>query len=187
MKRIVLLLICTSFVISFVMVNAETVKSEFTNHKVYNTAISDSEPQNMERTYADLYVSPAGDNANSGLSPEEPLLTIQYACSIIEATEAEPHTIYLAAGTYSPSVNGESYPIIMPQYISLVGTAEETTILDAELTGRVLQLEDCDNVIISDLTIRHGQAIINGNGGNEGGGIHLASSNCLTHLSRNNR
>lgn len=134
--------------------------------------------ENRERISADLYVSPNGNNSNSGLSFAEPLQTIQYACTIIEATESDPHTIYLAEGTYSPSVNGESFPILLPQYVSLVGVSENTSIIDAEYTESVLRLESCDNVVVSDLTLSHGYAV-SGNWYNCcGGGLNLYASDC---------
>ncbi|MCP4581858.1 MAG: hypothetical protein GY839_09570, partial [candidate division Zixibacteria bacterium] len=60
---------------------------------------------------ADLYVSPDGDDANSGLSPDDPLRTIHFALTVILANSLNPHTIYLADGIYSSDNNGEFFPI----------------------------------------------------------------------------
>ncbi|MCF7920906.1 MAG: right-handed parallel beta-helix repeat-containing protein, partial [Candidatus Cloacimonetes bacterium] len=76
------------------------------------------------------------------------------------------HTIYLSEGTYSSSINGEFFPVNIPDYVSLTGDDEDTVILDAEGTGRVIRLDNTENVTISDLTITNGYA----------GGIYCKSS-----------
>jgi predicted outer membrane repeat protein len=120
---------------------------------------------------ADLYVSPAGDNTNSGLNENEPLLTIQYALSQIYADSLNECTIHLAPGIYSPQSNGEFFPIDLLDHISLCGTSEEETILDANSTGSVIRLLQQENAgTISNLTIRNGSA-------GSGGGIHCVYSN----------
>jgi len=59
--------------------------------------------------------------------------------------------------------------------VNLIGQGEEVTILDAEETGRVITMEDCDNNTLSDLTITGGLA--QGYTANYGGGMYLYSSN----------
>jgi len=81
---------------------------------------------------SDLYVSPDGDNSNSGTNPEEPFRTISYAISHIYIDSLSPNTIHLAAGIYSPSTNGEVYPIDWLDHIFLEGAGQDVTILDAE-------------------------------------------------------
>ena len=125
----------------------------------------------QELINADLYVSPTGDNTNSGLNANEPLLTIQYALSQIYADSLNECTIYLAPGVYSPQSNGEFFPIDLLDHISLCGTSEEVTILDANSTGSVIRFLQQENAgTISDLTIRNGSA-------SSGGGIHCVYSN----------
>lgn len=125
----------------------------------------------QELINADLYVSPTGNNANSGLNANEPLLTIQYALSQIYADSLNECTIYLAPGVYSPQSNGEFFPIDLLDHISLCGTSEEVTILDANSTGSVIRFLQQENAgTISDLTIRNGSA-------HSGGGIHCVYSN----------
>ncbi len=112
--------------------------------------------QNQVET--DLYVSPAGDNANSGQSFAEPLKTIQYACSIILASSENPLTIYLAAGTYSPEINNEFFPVVLPPYVSLLGAGRELTILDADRVGSVLKVNNSNDVTVSAMTFTHGMS-----------------------------
>ncbi len=82
---------------------------------------------------ADLFVSPVGNNSNSGLIPEEPLKTIWYAYKKIYPDSINPNTIYLLPGTYSKSTNDELFPISARSYVSLIGDCSLNTILDAEL------------------------------------------------------
>jgi hypothetical protein len=81
---------------------------------------------------ADLYVSSTGDNNNSGLTPEEPLATINYALALIQPNEEEPNTINIMNGTYSPSLNDQFFPFSMRSYTNLIGESMEGVVLDAE-------------------------------------------------------
>ncbi|MBC8527562.1 MAG: right-handed parallel beta-helix repeat-containing protein, partial [Candidatus Cloacimonetes bacterium] len=119
---------------------------------------------------SDLYVSPDGDNTNSGLSPDDPLKTIQYAMSIILADNLHQHTIHLSEGTYSPSTNGEFFPISISDYISLVGDTEENVIIDADSAASVMQFFHVDNAHLSNMTIMGGYSW-------GGGGIYCNESN----------
>ena len=119
---------------------------------------------------ADLYVSPDGDNSNSGLSWADPLKTIHYALSIIYADSLNPHTIYLDSGTFSSDTNGENFPIICTSYISFSGTGENSTIIDANMEESVVFCIGADEVNIEELTLTNGQAYW------DGGGIHCENS-----------
>ena len=80
----------------------------------------------------DLYVAPDGNDTNSGLTPDEPLQTIAWAQTLIKRNDEEPHTIHLASGTYSPSLNNQLFPIGIKHGTKYIGTSAEETILDAE-------------------------------------------------------
>ena len=85
----------------------------------------------MVQVNEDLYVSPYGDDTNSGLSPENPLHTISHALRRSTGGPAAC-TIYLAAGVYSTSTTGELFPVIVPNRITISGVSPEETILDVE-------------------------------------------------------
>ena len=85
----------------------------------------------IERLSCDLYVSPTGDDNNSGMSFEEPLKTIQYALTLIESDTLIRRTIFLEEGVYSPS-NGQYFPLNIRSNIDLVGAGKNRTILDGE-------------------------------------------------------
>jgi len=124
---------------------------------------------------SDLYVSPNGDDSNSGLSWDTPLKTIAAALSKIQADSSNPHTIYLAQGVYSPSTNGEHFPLTGISYVSIQGSGEEETILDANKERQVFYFRDVQDAKIERLTVKNGVA--RGDMGGMGGGIYIASSN----------
>ena len=86
----------------------------------------------IEPEDADVFVSPDGDNVNNGLTPEEPLKNIWYAMMKINPDTNYKRTVHVMPGIYSPSVNGEIYPINARSNSSLEGEDMNTCILDAE-------------------------------------------------------
>ena len=88
-------------------------------------------------------------------------------------------TIFVSTGTYSPET-GEHFPIIMISNINLIGEDEETTILDAQQTGSVIAMDNCENNTISNLTITGGA------GTNGGGMLLLGSDPLLKHITITN-
>ena len=54
-------------------------------------------------------------------------------------------------GTFSPSTTGEPFPIIMISNVNLIGQEEETTILDAQQTDRVIIIQNTQNNFVPDL------------------------------------
>jgi len=66
------------------------------------------------------YVSPSGDDANSGLSWGTAFATIKHAC----AQAVGPATVYVASGQYA-----EQLPIIVPSFVAVVGDNQRTTIV----------------------------------------------------------
>lgn len=123
----------------------------------------------IEQTFDDLYISPTGANTNSGLSISEPLQTIAYALNLIYANQVNPHTIYLDNGIYSLITNGEVYPLIMKDHISITGMSRLETVLDAGLGSTVVICDNVGNFSISSLTIRNGSA-------ENGAGINCTNS-----------
>ena len=117
---------------------------------------------NQQQVDADLYVSPDGDNSNDGLTAETPLKTIQYATGIILADSTNPHTIHLANGVYSPSTNGEFFPVEVINYVSLVGESEDNVILDADSVAGVMKCIGVTSSTISHLTLTNGSASYGG-------------------------
>ncbi|MBI9034124.1 MAG: T9SS type A sorting domain-containing protein [Bacteroidales bacterium] len=86
----------------------------------------------MEQVNQDLYVSPEGDNNNSGLTPDEPLKNIYYAFLKIFTDTLNQNTIHLMPGTYSKTQNDDIYPLSCRDYTKLMGSDMNEVILDAE-------------------------------------------------------
>ena len=103
---------------------------------------------------ADLYVSPGGDDTNSGLSPDNPLKTITMA--LFKSKSSVPldmsfhtaaaynlnayheivnnldiKTIYVADGIYSENT-GNMFPLRMKNQVKIIGESRENTIIDCD-------------------------------------------------------
>ncbi len=127
---------------------------------------------------SDIYVSTDGSDNNTGLSTGSPFKTVDYALSRAFGTDENPITIHIAPGTYSPSLTGEKYPLQMVKYVSLQGSGQDETYLDAEATvespKRVIAMDRCTGVNISDLTVMGGFVTLSKN--YNGGGIGILDS-----------
>ncbi len=82
--------------------------------------------------------------------------------------------VNVGPGTYSPSTNGESFPIVMKNGVTLMSRDEAiSTIIDAEQTNTVLQCISLDkNTTIRGFTIRHGSAF-------NAGGLYCENSSMI--------
>ena len=81
---------------------------------------------------------------------------------------ASGDTIRVGNGTFSPSTNGESYPLAIPDGIVLLGEGMQQSVLDAEGTGRVIQLAGTGAARVSGFTVRGGIA-------DSGAGVHVSA------------
>ena len=139
----------------------------------------------ISQVNSDLYIAPSGDNTNMGTDSNHPLKTLACAYDKLLPDPNENKTIFLAAGTYSPSQTGELFPVYIFENVKLEGEASETTILDAENTCRVVFCDSVQNASIKNLTLINGvtetyEYIPNGAGSARiriGGGIFCNNSN----------
>jgi len=138
----------------------------------YSNGIEYLRPYEEQVMYGNsLYVSPNGSNNNSGVSFGEALLTIDFALSAIIPDSSNHKTIYLSEGIFSPSTNGEVYPLAWKNHVSLKGISEDQTILNADSMSRVISFESITTASIKDLTIRDGFSYRTG-----GAGIYCSNS-----------
>ncbi|MBN2830388.1 MAG: hypothetical protein JXR56_08725 [Candidatus Cloacimonetes bacterium] len=73
---------------------------------------------------ADIFVSPDGDDNNDGLTPETALQRIAYATRIIQPNEANPNTVFILPGVYSPMLNNQFFPVYTQSHTKLLGAGE---------------------------------------------------------------
>lgn len=123
-----------------------------------------------ENVNADLYVSPAGNDLNPGLNADAPLRTIHAAFSFLDDDNLDPHTVHLLEGTYSPTSNGELFPVVIPDFVNLEGVADTLVTLDADSVAEVIRFSGNNKSLLSDMTIT---------GGGKYGGIVLTDSRPL--------
>jgi len=86
----------------------------------------------VQTANANLYISPLGNNDNSGLTPGDPLLSLSFALTKIAPDSISPKNIYLANGIYSASLTGEYLPLNLRSNVNITGNNRDSTILDAE-------------------------------------------------------
>jgi hypothetical protein len=86
----------------------------------------------IEQVNEDLFVSTAGNDENSGLSPDDPLQTISFALLKIASDSLNPKTVHVADGIYSDSLTGDHLPIQLKNHVKLIGESRENTIIDCE-------------------------------------------------------
>ena len=119
----------------------------------------------VSQSFTDLYVSPTGDDDNSGLSSSEALKTVSLAIIKISANSLNPCAIYLDDGTYSPSKTGEIFPLALPDWVTISGKSKGNTILDAETKSGVITNCGDKTSSIENVTITHGSTIFGGGSG----------------------
>ncbi len=114
----------------------------------------------LQTINTDLYVSPEGDNSNSGITTDEPLKNIYFALSKIYSDTLNPKTIHLANGIYD-TASGEKFPLNLRAYVNITGESRDSTILDAHRQTFLLYGNAyTHNYSLNQMTIR------NGNGNN---------------------
>ncbi|MFO8145602.1 MAG: DUF1565 domain-containing protein [Candidatus Syntrophosphaera sp.] len=112
-----------------------------------------------EEVNHDLYVAPWGDDANSGLSPSEPMQTVFMALYRVASDSENPKTVHVANGHYSPSLNNQLFPIPVKSHTRLVGETKEGVILDAGGQGTMCSLSaHSQGLMIKNVTFQNGRS-----------------------------
>jgi hypothetical protein len=123
-----------------------------------------------EQILGDVYVSPNGSDNNSGTLESSPFKTIFHAMRVFFPDSTIRSTIHLAQGTYSPSQNGEFFPVTLLDYAILEAKPDGKAVLDAEGTYYVLWAENLHSSEINGLILTNGLSVY-------GGGINSENSN----------
>ncbi len=109
---------------------------------------------------ADIYVSPEGDDGNSGLSAEEPFRTINQAIRLIYPGDGEL-TIHLGEGIYDNQTDGENFPVMGINHVNIAGAGAEETIIDAEGCNSAFYYQGIEAAKLSDLTAKNTSPVDN--------------------------
>jgi len=130
------------------------VNTFFSHDVIFNIFNAKIEPVNQ-----DLYVSPTGNDNNSGLSEEYPLKTISYALLKVASDSTHSNNIHLDEGIYSSSLTGERFPLNARSNIGIIGESEENSVLDGDNLYYLINSAFYDEHIrLENLTIQHGSA-----------------------------
>jgi len=117
-----------------------------------------------------------GDDNNVG-TETSPLKTIGHALTLVK-DDGTVTTINLNSGVYSPSSNGEHFPIVLPDNVHLIGDNLQPTVLDAEANANkeaaTMIIKEVENVTVANLTLTGGYS--EGHGCTGGGGLLLAAN-----------
>ncbi len=82
-----------------------------------------------EEVNHDMYVSPNGNDNNSGFTPQEPLKTIAWALHKIAPDSLNPKTVYVAPGIYSTN-DGQIFPLSMKSHCRLIGDSLNIPVME---------------------------------------------------------
>jgi len=109
----------------------------------------------------DVFVSPSGNDNNSGLSPDEPFNTIAFALQQIRSNPDNRNTIFLSAGVYG-ATGGQELPFYIKSDVILQGAGAEVTIIDIEHnTGAIYSTSGGRNFKISGIGFINNRISIN--------------------------
>ncbi|HNX01019.1 MAG TPA: T9SS type A sorting domain-containing protein, partial [Candidatus Cloacimonadota bacterium] len=118
---------------TFTIQNQSTYYAAYYNYPLYNYHLSIQYLHTVfQEINHDMYVSPNGDDANDGLTPETALRSINKAIYRTAQDSLNPKTVHLLEGNYSPTLNQQSFPIAMKSWVNLVGSGENSTNIHVE-------------------------------------------------------
>jgi hypothetical protein len=100
-----------------------------------------------EEVNHDLYVSPDGNDDNSGLTPTEPLKTIAWALQKIAPDSLNPKTIYVNSGIYHTD-DGQIFPLTMKDHVRLIGNEQQYPVIQNRQYWAFISCFDAHNIDI---------------------------------------
>lgn len=152
-----------------IMISGNIGNSHFSGSKdldynFYNTDNFTFENNGFDVYYptGDVFVKLDGDDTNDGRSWATAFKTINQALGAIDSDNDTHQIVWVAEGTYSPSTNGELFPLPLLRETTVQGTSAEDVIIDAGQTNRVFSGVGATNAVLRNLTITGGHAIYGG-------------------------
>jgi len=129
----------------------------------YDSTIFEMLHPKKERVYTDMYISPDGDDENSGITSGDPQQTLNQALHFITADEDNPLTIHLVDGIYSTELNNQKFPVTLRAFVSIEGQSAENTIIELNGIdqGFIIDFFSDLGYEIKNLTIKDGIANLN--------------------------
>ena len=106
----------------------------------------------------DLYVSPTGNDANSGLSPDQAMKSITKALHHIKADSLDIKTVHVLPGIYREAADGQIFPLPLKSNVNLIGAGSEQTILIADsarppMVSNMIAGQKLRNISLSGFTL----------------------------------
>jgi hypothetical protein len=97
-----------------------------------------SDTVNIQRAYRtevnyDLYVSPSGNDINTGLSPAQAMKSITKAVHRIAADSLNVKTVHVLPGTYSEGSDDQILPIPLKSNVNIIGTENHSITLTSNI------------------------------------------------------
>ncbi|MBN1592517.1 MAG: right-handed parallel beta-helix repeat-containing protein [Candidatus Coatesbacteria bacterium] len=100
-----------------------------------------------------------GDDTNDG-ARSTPWRTVSHALENIgNSTASNPARLEVSSGNYSAAANGESFPLVMHSYLTIVGMGPESTVLDGgQSSPHVIFAEGVVSAVIEGIALTGGKA-----------------------------
>jgi len=130
-----------------------------------------------------FYVSPSGSNLTGAGVKNNPWRSLAFTLNKLASDSLHPKVIKLANGVYSAATTGENFPLVLKNWISLIGSDHLNTVIDANRSERALVGQSIANILITQLNIRNGFAQADTGDGSRGGGLMLR--NCRQIVIKN--
>ncbi len=164
-----------------VVVDTFTVMQPTAYHaKSLELFIFDIQHGKIEQISSDVYVSPEGDNNNSGLSWDSPFKTLKYASGRINTNTSDQITVNLGSGVYSTNTNNETMPVYPIDNCAIKG--HDTVVFDGVGLTNIFKIVDVEGLSIDNIMVQNGYAEL-------GAGLYIEGSevNFSNLIATNNR
>ncbi len=102
-----------------------------------------------------FYLSPKGDDANSGVSVNSPWRTLAAAGRFF-SDSGDSVRLHLQNGVYSANATGERFPWRVPNRVTLIGQHADSVVLDGGNKTRILEVYNVTRINLRNLTLTNG-------------------------------
>jgi hypothetical protein len=103
-----------------------------------------------------FYLSPKGDDANSGITTDSPWRTLTAAARKFFTEPGDSVRLHLQNGIYSANATGERFPWRVPNRVTLIGQHADSLVLDGGNKTRILDMNNVARVNLRNLTLANG-------------------------------